>query len=127
MVLALLISNFLLIKFPREENRVGELHFHKKNLEEIQDQIAICAKTNIKRISNEYLTNIKQISNEYQTNFKRISNEFQTNIKRISNKEKGNKSPNRKGKVNGRIKNTFLRSRCKIAIKNHHKQLIHSV
>ena len=69
MVLVLLIFNFLLIKIPREENRVGMkipssgnsalvLHFHKKNLEEIQDQIAICAKTNIKRISNEYQTNI---------------------------------------------------------------------
>ena len=57
-------------------------------MEEIQDQIAICVKTNFKRISNEY-----------QTNFKPIANKFQMNLKqRKVQIEMGNKSLNMKGK-----------------------------
>ena len=42
--------------------------------------------------------------------------------KKIVQIEKGNKSPNRIWKVNERIKKKpFLRSRCKIAIKNRQK------
>ena len=78
-------------------------------MEEIQDQIAICAKWKIK---------VKKEKGNKSPNKK-------GKIK--VQKEKGNKSPNKKGEIKVQIKigesklvgkKSFLRSRCKIAIKN---------
>ena len=59
MVLVLLISNFLLIKIPREENRVGGkkylLAVIGRNPRSDRD---LCENEYQKRISDEYQTNI---------------------------------------------------------------------